>query len=107
MAIAMYEEPQDHDNCPRDYLTGMEASADLDLYLELAAKGIIIEHIVYNDDSTMRAHLSHIGTHKHGMLPVHINQPVFLCDPSHRIKAMVKDVFSVALSSKKIVSVRR
>ena len=104
VAIAMGEEPQDHEDCPRNYLTGsskaMEASAALDLYLQLAGKGIGIEHIVSDDDSTMRAHLSHIGTHKHGMLPLHINQPVFLCDPSHRIKAMVKDVFALALSSK-------
>ena len=48
----------------------------------------------------MRAHLIHIGSHKHGKLPIYIFMHVFLCDPSHWIKAMVKGMFPLALSSK-------
>ena len=43
--------------------------------------------IVYSDDnSAMRAHLKHIGTHTGGKLPLDVSQPTFLCDPSHRVK---------------------
>lgn len=97
VAIAMGKEPQDHEDCPRNYLTGsskaIEASAALDLYLQVAAKSIRIEHIVSDDDSTMRAHLSHISTHKHGMIPVHINQPVFLCDPHIELRLWSRTFF--------------
>ena len=78
----------------------MEASTVLDIYLQLAAEGIGIEHIISINDSTMRAHSSHIGTYKHGKLLVHIKQTVFLCDSSHQIKAMVNNVFFPALSIK-------
>ena len=63
------------------------------------ALGVEIEFIVLDDDLTMRAHLKHVGTHKHGKLPLHILVPLFLCDPSHRIKVMVKDIFGLALAS--------
>ena len=103
--ISLGEEPMDHDNCPRNYLTGsskaMEASAALELLLQLHDLGVEIEFIVSDDDSTMRAHLKHIGTHKHGKLPLHIIEPLFLCDPSHRIKVMVKDIFALALVKKR------
>ena len=61
---------------------------------------IRIEFVVSDDDSTMRANLHHIGTHKNGKLPILAHQPKFLCDPSHRIKVMVKDIFALALMSK-------
>ena len=48
----------------------------------------------------MRAHLKHIGTEKNAKLPLHIHEPCFLCNPSHRIKVMVKDIFTLALQSK-------
>jgi len=83
----MGEEPQEHEDCPRNYRTGsskaMEATAALDLIFELHALVVGVEFIVSDDDSTMRAHLSRIGTHKNGMLPVDVHQPIFLCDPSH------------------------
>ena len=77
----------------------MEASAALELLLQLYALGVEIEFIVSDDDSTMRAHLKHIGAHQKGKLPLHIPEPFFLCDPSHRIKVMVKDIFGLALAS--------
>ena len=55
----------EHDDCPRNYRTGsskaMEASAALVLMLQLDSLGIAVEYVVSNDDSTMRAHLRHIG----------------------------------------------
>ena len=77
----------------------MEASAALELLLQLWALGVEIEVIVSDDDSTMCAHLKHIGTHKNGKLPLHILMPYFLCDPSHRIRVTVKDIFALALAS--------
>ena len=92
-----------HKNCPWNYLTGsskaMEASAALQLLVALHDRGISIEFIVSDDDSTMRATLQHIGTHKNGKLRLDVLVPTFLCDPSHRIKVMVKDIFVMALSS--------
>ena len=73
----MGEDPQEHDDCSRNYRTGsskaMEVTAALDLILELHALGVGVEFIVLDDDSTIRAHLSHIGTHKNGMLPVDVH----------------------------------
>ena len=102
IAIAMGEEPMEHDDCVRNYRTGsskaMEASAALQLILNLHSRGIRIEFIVSDDDSTMRAHLTHIGSDK-GKLPLYVFAPGFLCDPSHRVKVMVKDIFALALMS--------
>ena len=78
----------------------MEASAALEMVVDLAKEGIGVEFVVSDDDSTMRANLHHIGTHKNGKLPTSAHQPKFLCDPSHRIKVMVKDIFALALQSK-------
>ena len=78
----------------------MEASAALDMINQLHAKGIGVEFIVSDDDSTMRAHLTQLGVVKNGKLPLDVPQPMFLCDPSHRIKVMVKELFGLALSSK-------
>ena len=62
-------------------------------------KNIGVEFLVSDDDSTMRAHLQHVGTIKNGKLPLEVHQPKFLCDPSHRIKVMVKDIFGLATMS--------
>ena len=78
----------------------MEASAAFEMVVELHDVDIGIEYIVSDDDSTMRAHLKHIGTEKNAKLPLHIHQPYFLCNPSHCIKVMVKDIFALALQSK-------
>ena len=80
----------------------MEATAALDFVIELAAMGVGVEFIISDDDSTMRAHLKHIGTHAGAKLPLDIPKPTFLCDPSHRVKVMVKDIFKLALASKKV-----
>ena len=103
IALAMGEEPMDHEDCVRNYKTGssktMEATAALELIITLDGQGIGVEFIVSDDDSTMRAHLKHIGNDK-GKLPINVLEPTFLCDPSHRVKVMVKDIFGFALSRK-------
>ena len=103
IAIAMGEEPMEHKECVRNYRTGsskaMEATAALKLILSLHSHAISVEFLVSDDDSTMRAHLRHIGMDK-GKLPLDVPAPTFLCDPSHRIKVMVKDIFGLALMSK-------
>ena len=99
----MGEEPMEHEDCPRNYLTGsskaMEASAALEIVSDLHKKEVLVENIVSDDDSTMRAHLKHEDTAKNAKLPKDVHQPIFLCDPSHRIKVMVKDFFALALMS--------
>ena len=105
IAVAMGEDAMDHEDCVRNYRTGsskaMEASAALDMINKLHLKGVGVEFIVSDDDSTMRAHLTHLGTVKNGKLPLDVRQPSFLCDPSHRIKVMVKNIFGIDLVGKK------
>ena len=72
-----------------------------DLVVELAAMGVGVEFIVLDDNSTMHAHLKNVGTHTGGKLPLDVSQPTFLCDPSHCVKVMVKEIFKLALASKK------
>ena len=51
-----------------------------------------------DDDSTMRSHLKNIKND--GKLPDHIIQPIFLADPSHRIKVMYKPIFGMVSNNK-------
>ena len=68
----------------------------------------IIDVIVSDDDSTMRAVLKHpsigvrgqvIKTSK-GKLDVQIPEPYFLADPSHHIKVVAKHIFYIVNDSK-------
>ena len=63
----------------------------------------IIEYIVSDDDSTMRAMLKHpsicvrgqvLKTSK-GKLHEEIPEPLFLADPSHCVKVVAKHIFSI------------
>ena len=103
IAVAMGNEPMEHEDCPRNYKTGsskaMEATAAYELILDLHRIGVSVEFVVSDDDSTMRATLKHVGTHKHGKLPLHVTEPSFLCNPLHRIKVMEKEVIGLALMS--------
>ena len=51
-----------------------------------------------DDDSTMRSHLKNIN--KGGKLPNNILTPIFLADPSHRIKVMLKPIFAMVTDTK-------
>ena len=79
---------------------GMEADAALHLIEKLhkqSATDAFIEAIVADDDSSMRAVLSHKSTNKKkGRLPEYIPQPRFLADPTHRVKVVAKTIFMLA-----------
>ena len=74
----------------------MEAALALDLVKEMHSKSngsVHISQIVSDDDSTMRSLIKHKECHDKGQLPISVPQPVFLADPSHRIKVMSKLIF--------------
>ena len=48
----------------------------------------------------MRSLLKHKAVHPKGKLPYDVPQPVFLADPSHRIKVMAKPFFKMVVKSK-------
>ena len=87
----------------------MEASAILKM-VEYAYynRFFIIDVIVSDDESTMRAVLKHpiIGVRGQvlkalkGKLDVQIPEPSFLEDPSHRIKVVAKHIFYIVNDSK-------
>ena len=56
----------------------MEASEVLDLIMGLHENNFGIKYLVSDDNSTMRARLSHIGTHKHGKLSIDIPICIFV-----------------------------
>ena len=93
----------ENDDFPHNYLTRsskvVEVSAVLYMGIELHELGIGIEYIVSDDDSTTRVHLKHIDTEKYAKVTLQVHPPLFLCDPSHFIKVMVKDIFALALQS--------
>ena len=81
----------------------MEASLALDLITELFDKWkgrIYVQKLVSEDDSTMRSLLQHKNVHDKGQLPAAIPPPIFLCDPSHRIKVMAKPIFKLVRKCK-------
>ena len=79
----------------------MEAAVALELCIQLhdGEYDVYVEKIVSDDDSTMRAHLRHVS--QGGKLPDRIPPPIFLADPSHRIKVMAKPLFKMAKSESK------
>ena len=79
----------------------MEAGLAFNLILKIDKmfEGLVyVKEIVTDDDSTMRAHLK--NTTKGGKLPDSIIQPIFLADPSHRIKVMCKPIFGMVTGTK-------
>ena len=54
-----------------------------------------IGEIVTDDDKTIRANIKHTGGK--AKLPAEIPEPRFLADPTHRIKVMVRNIFSKAV----------
>ena len=99
----------ENEDCARNYKTSsskaIESTTTLKLIVTFNEQGISVEYIVSDDDSVMQAHLSHIG-HEKDKLPLNALEPTLLCDPSRCIKSMVKDIFTLALSSKTKVNVR-
>jgi len=80
----------------------MEVVVALELFIDLHDNSgyyIFVEAIVSNDNSTMRAHISH--TIEGGKQPYHITDPQFLVDPSHCIKVMASSFFKLVQAKTK------
>lgn len=79
----------------------MEAGLVMQLVLKINKMfdGLVyVREIVTDDDSTMRAYLKN---HKNGgKLPDNIIEPIFLADPSHLIKVMLKPIFAMISNTK-------
>ena len=105
------EEAEEHE-CPKNFegsSKSMEASAILKMVEDAHYnRFFIIDAIVSDDDSTMRAVLKHprIGVRgqflktSKGKLDEEIPEPSFLADPSHRIKVVAKHIFYIVNDSK-------
>ena len=87
----------------------MEASAILKMVEDAFYNRVfIIDVIVSNDDSTMRAVLKHpykgargqVLKSSKGKLREDIPETSFLADPSHRVKVVVKHIFSIINQSR-------
>ena len=74
-----------------------------DTYRETYQKAFIAE-MVTDDDSTMRAVLSHHD--KKGKLSNDVPAPRFLADPGHRVKVMVKGIFAKVSKTKAINKIK-
>ena len=69
----------------------MEAKLALRLTEQMFANKngrIYLQKIVSNDNSTTRSLFQHKKNHEKALLSPNILQPLFLADPSHRIKVM-------------------
>ena len=63
--------------------------------------------LVTDDDSTMRANIKHKINSNKGKLDVDEPEPMFLVDPDHRVKVMVKKLFArVSNKTKNIKTLR-
>ena len=80
----------------------MEAEAILQMVVDaFNNRGFIVSVIVSDDDSTMKECLKHRKLKADGKqyksdkgrLDVHIPEPLFLADPSHRVKVVAKACF--------------
>ena len=103
--------PVEEHDCPLNYVgssKGMEAKAALEMVTAIFTEHngrIFVFAVVSDDDSTMRAKVSHESSNIHGKLPLHIPQPIFKPDPGHRIKSMSKPFFEFAKAAKAISTI--
>ena len=74
----------------------MEVDTALQLYISLyqdSNKNIVLKAVVADDDSSIRAFLTHKANNPKERLPEEIPQPEWLSDPSHRTKVVAKPIF--------------
>ena len=74
----------------------MKADAVLQFYIILfngSNKNIVLKAVVADDDSSMRALLTHKAVNPKGRLPAEIPQPKGNADLSHRTKVVTKPIF--------------
>lgn len=95
------------ENCVKNYENSskaMEADVALELveFLHNEHSGdVFIEHIVADDDSTMRSLLQHKSENsKKGKLKKSVDVPKWLADPSHRTKVVAKPIYALAAAPK-------
>ena len=105
------EEAEEHE-FPKNFegsSKSMEASAILKMVEDaFYNRFIIIDVIVSDDDSTMRAVLKHpsksdrghVLKSSKGKLHTDIPEPSFLADPSQRVKVVAKQIFSIVNESR-------
>ena len=105
------EEAEEHE-CPNNFegsLKIMEASTIRKMVEDaFYNRFFIIDVIVSNNDSTMRAVIKHpykgargqVLKSSKGKLPTEIPEPSFLADPSHRVKVVEKHIFSIINKSR-------
>ena len=105
------EETEEHE-CPKNFegsSKSMEASAILKMVEDAFYNRIfIIDFIVSDDGSTMRAVLKHQSKGARGQflksskgkLHTEIPEPSFLADPSHCVKVVAKHIFSIVNESR-------
>ena len=105
------EETEEHE-CQKNFKgisNSMEASEIMKMVEDyFYNRFFIIDVIVRDDDSTMRAVLNHPSKGARGQvlkspkgeLHTDIPEPSFLADPSHRVKVVAKHVFSVVNGSR-------
>lgn len=80
----------------------MEAALVLELAMQVHRKGqqlnmpCFVSHLVADDNSTMRSVVTHSSR-----LPLHVPEPKFLCDPTHRRKVVGKHLFALKGKGKK------
>ena len=104
LAKADNEEPPNH-CCPKNYdgsSKAMEADAALQIYISLfqdSNKNIVLKAVVADDDSYMRALLTHKAINPKGRLPEEMPQPEWLADSSHRTKVVAKPIFLLSTLS--------
>ena len=82
-----------------DAALAMEADAALALVEKLYKRHghkYYCEALVTDDDSSMRAIVCHPSPKGKGRLPLHIPEPRWLADPSHRTRVVARAIFALA-----------
>ena len=81
----------------------MEATLAKNLLLEVheSTNGRVnVGQIITDDDSTMMKHCKSVDNG--GSLKIGIKEPKFLADPGHRIKVMIRSIYSKVTNTKKV-----
>jgi hypothetical protein len=84
----------------------MEAAALVKMISRIPEeKGVSICTVISNDDSNARAKARHVSNG--GLLPLNIEEPCFLADPSHRKRVFVRSIYNLSNLSAKISTVNK
>ena len=93
------EEPKKH-TCVANWTESsksMESAGILDFCTNAPAHHYYIKTIICDDDNNMRKHTKHKSeANPKGLLPSSVPEPIFLADPTHRVKSIAKYFFQLA-----------